>query len=66
MSFDYTKPASKRIPMDAGCGNCRYCEQKNDETLCCSTDMRIVEEDGLCSLWQGKPLQMKAAGRLLQ
>ena len=66
MSFDLTKPASKRIPMDAGCENCRYCEQKNDDQLWCARDQHPVTGDCLCCDWQGHPLQTQTAGRMLQ
>ena len=66
MSFDLTKPASRRIPPDAGCGNCRYCDRRNPDSLCCSKDRLPVTEECLCSEWQGEPLPVQTAGRLLQ
>lgn len=64
MSYDWTKSASQRIPLDAGCGNCRCCEEKKDGSLWCARDLHPVTEDCLCCDWQEKPDQN--AGRMLQ
>lgn len=54
MSYDYSKPSSKRIPMDAECGNCKYFRQKADGPAWCSRELFPTAKTSLCCDWQGK------------
>ena len=56
MSYDYSKPSSKRIPMDAECVNCKYFRQKADGQPWCSRELFPTAKTSLCCDWQGKTM----------